>query len=460
VSDDLRLARLREAIQAIKEGRPVPPPGDDPELAQLERELVGLGASVDARVEELRQLVRVIEQINAGVLLEDVLGHIYTSFHPLIPFQRIGFSLIEEGGTRVRAHWARSEAPVIRLEGGYTASLEGSSLKTILETGQPRILNDLEAYLREHPRSEATALIVREGMRSSLTCPLRAMGEPIGFLFFSCTRPHAFLPEHVELIRMVAGQLALIVEKSRLYEKLVALNAQKNLLLGVAAHDLRGPIAVIQGFIDLAREGLAGPVTAKQQEIFSIVRKTCGGMLALINNFLDVSAIEAGRLQLDPREVELAAFVRECHQTTSLLAEAKGIRLALDLEPELGTAVFDPDRITQVIGNLIGNAIKFSHPHTVVTLRARSRDDQVELAVEDQGQGIPGEDLPRLFQTFGPGSVRPTGGERTHGLGLAIVRRMVEAHGGSVHAESRVGVGSTFTVRLPRRALALSGDPG
>ena len=109
----------------------------------------------------------------------------------------------------------------------------------------------------------------------------------------------------------------------------------------------------------------------------------------------------------------------------------------------------DPDRINQVLNNLITNACKYSFPNTVVTLRARATGDEVAIAVQDQGQGIPASELPKMFTEFGKTSVRPTGGEKSIGLGLAIVKRMVEAHGGRIWVESQVGVGSTFTFTLP-----------
>jgi signal transduction histidine kinase len=414
----------------------------------------------DVRYEQLRSLVRVTEKINAGKLPDEVLNHVFDSFADLVPYDRIGFSLIEPDGETARAVWARTRAREIKLAQGYRARLDETSLRRILESRRPRILNDLAAYAREHPGSASTRLIVEEGMRSSLTCPLVAAGQPIGFLFFSSMQPGVYSEEHVALIQEIAGQLALIVEKSRLYERLVELNVQKNALLGIAAHDLRGPIAVIQGFIEVLQEEVAGPITGKQQEVMAVIRRACGSMLTLIDNFLDISAIEAGRLELEPRDVELRGFLEECATTNRMLARAKSIVLELEIAHDVPPVVrFDPGRVNQVLNNLVGNAIKFSHVGKTITLSASVGGDALELAVADQGQGIPPDELPRLFSSFGRGSVRPTAGERSTGLGLAIVKRMVEAHGGSVAAESRVGLGSVFRVRLPLAPAAREPAP-
>ncbi|MFH0794230.1 MAG: ATP-binding protein, partial [bacterium] len=145
-------------------------------------------------------------------------------------------------------------------------------------------------------------------------------------------------------------------------------------------------------------------------------------------------------------------FLREAYETDQLLAQAKSITLKLDLQPNLPKVQMDPNRIGQVVNNLITNAIKFSFPESEITLRARTAEgEQVEISVEDQGQGIPEDEIPKMFREFGRLSVRPTAGESSTGLGLAIVKRMVEAHGGRIWVQSQHGVGSVFTFALPIR---------
>jgi transcriptional regulator with GAF, ATPase, and Fis domain len=235
---DARLVQYREAALAMKEGQfrvRIPQEGDD-DVAALGKALAELGETLEAEFEELRTLSKVTEKINAGLDLDEVLNLVFESFWPLIPYDRIGFSLLEQNATVVRVRWARSDAPDMKIARGYSAPLAGSSLQRILETGQPRILNDLRQYLGEHPASESTRLIVEEGMRSSLTCPLVAMGKPIGFIFFSSMEPQTFKNAHVEIFLQIAGQLSMIVEKARLYEEL---NQLKNKFPEMAEHDPR-----------------------------------------------------------------------------------------------------------------------------------------------------------------------------------------------------------------------------
>ena len=171
------------------------------------------------REQEFARLMRITERINYGVTLEQVLDSLYEEMSQVIPYNRIGCSLIEEQRGTAAARWARSDRPML-LTLGYEAQLEGSTLEQIVETAQPRIINDLEAYLREKPQSESTGLVVREGMRSSLTCPLIVQGKAVGFIFFSSVERGTYSKVHVAFFQQIAGQLATIVEKSRLYGEL------------------------------------------------------------------------------------------------------------------------------------------------------------------------------------------------------------------------------------------------
>jgi len=171
------------------------------------------------REEELATLMRITERINRGLALEEVLDILYQEMRAVIPYDRIGLALIDPQQGTVVARWARSDATVL-LRPGFTARLQGSSLQQIVETGQPRIINDLVAYLEEKPHSRSTMLIVEEGLWSSLTCPLIVQGRPVGFVFFSSTRTDTYRDAHVAFFQQIAGQLATIVEKGRLYDEL------------------------------------------------------------------------------------------------------------------------------------------------------------------------------------------------------------------------------------------------
>ncbi len=215
------LQRYLQAVRTDRSGVAAP-------AQPLSEGLNELSDWLRARFNEFMTLLEISSELNKVMLLDDILARIYTFFQEVIPFDRIGCALIDEKRENVTAYWVKftyNENP--RIDTGYSAPIKGSSLETIINTGKPRILNDLELYLAEHPESESTRRIVAEGIRSSLTCPLIAEGKPVGFLFFSSREKNTYQHLHQEIFLYLAGQVAQIIEKSRLYQKIIDLN--KNL---------------------------------------------------------------------------------------------------------------------------------------------------------------------------------------------------------------------------------------
>ncbi len=240
-------------------------------------------------------------------------------------------------------------------------------------------------------------------------------------------------------------------------ERLKQLDAQKNRLLGMAVHDLRNPLGIVHGFSRLLVDDLDTLSREEIAEMVEIIQHSSKFMRNLIDDLLDLTAIEAGTLRLEvyPQDpVELAernvALIR-------VLAAKKEIEIRLEHDDELPQVVVDAQRFDQVLNNLLSNAIKYSDSGTTITLSVRARDPFVTFAVIDQGQGIAPEFLESMFRPFAKGAVAGTAGEKSTGLGLAIVKRIVEAHDGKLDVVSRPGEGSTFTVLLP--AHRAEGEP-
>ena len=443
--------RFRDAIRALEQNRfdfPVPT-GSDEEQRELAGALEDLKKALETQQDEIRAKERVTERINAGLTLEEVFNEAFEAFREIIPYNRIGLALIESDGDTIRAHWSRSDTPEIHLENGYEASLGGSSLEEIVRTGRPRIINDLRKYLEKKPDSLSTRKIVAEGIRSSLTCPLILDQKPTGFIFFSSMKPGTYRDVHVDTFLEIAGQVSRIVEKSRLYERLEELNDLKNKLLGIAAHDLRNPIGVIRGFTELLLEGDFGSVNDQQSSFLHKIKRNCNNILTMIDDLLDISAIESGKLEINIREVDLGSYLEEYHKFCELMAGRKNMKVLLEIKSDLPLVRFDPDRIRQVLDNLVGNAIKYSYPGSRIIIRVEGSGEEIIVSVIDEGQGIPEDEIPLLLSDFTKGSARPTGGEKSTGLGLAIVRRILESHEGRLEIQRNPDKGSTFRFFLP-----------
>ncbi|MCC6873688.1 MAG: response regulator [Sandaracinaceae bacterium] len=244
--------------------------------------------------------------------------------------------------------------------------------------------------------------------------------------------------------------LAALTEQLRAKtSELEAINQQKDLILGVVAHDLRNPLGVVRGYADFLASGAIGEPSAEQAEILAIVRRTADYMLRLVEDLLDFSRIQSGRMELDRAETDLVELVSEAVRVHQVLAQPKEIAVELARADDVGKLFVDGHKIRQVLDNLLSNALKFSHKGGRVEVLLERNSHCAHVAVRDHGVGMSAQDVGRIFRPFEKGSSRPTGGERSTGLGLAIVRNIVEAHGGRIVVESAPGEGSTFDVELP-----------
>lgn len=438
------------------------PIGSSDQVGQLGLALQALADSLKGRYYRSLKIDRLASDINAGLLLDDILERVYDEFRGFIPYERIGFALVEDDGRTVRAVWNKSVLPKTYLKRGYSDSLENSSLQEIIDTGRPRIINDLEAYLKNKPESKSTSLIVKEGFRSSLTCPLIISGAPVGFIFFSSQETNTYGSEHINTFSRIAGHLSVIVEKGRLTtelmnqkeaieqrnEALSQLDAQKNAFLGMAAHDMRSPLSIIKTVIYYLSDSEEDISEEQHRTLIKEVENQTDHMLNLIDDLLDVTQIESGTLNLHLESVDVKDFLDKIVTRHEQLAAPKGTYIVL--QPfENGTIICDSVRIGQVMDNLISNAVKYSPPGSTVWVSVDCVEEGWRIGVRDEGPGLSGDDRQHLFRYFQKLSARPTGGEKSTGLGLAISRRIVEAHGGQIGVDTELEQGATFWFVLP-----------
>lgn len=247
-----------------------------------------------------------------------------------------------------------------------------------------------------------------------------------------------------EITRLNNELVGIQRELAKKNAELMQLNQEKNRFLGIAAHDLRNPLHAILILSDFLLEE-AGE--GEQQEFLQEIHNSSQFMARLVDELLDVAKIESGRLELDYTACDISEVVEASVKRNRVIAARKEI--ALDFVGEaLPTALVDLAKIEQVLNNLIGNAIKFSVPGSRVEVRVAQAGEKIQIDVQDWGTGIPPEIQAKLFTAFGKGQTG-TAGERSSGLGLVIVKRVIQVHGGDIRVESTLGVGTTFFVTLP-----------
>jgi signal transduction histidine kinase len=446
---DDRIADCIRTAQQLADGDYTPSASDDAalEIAHLTSALIDLGRYLETQYLEAEALSHVTRLSNRGATLDEILEQIFESFFPIIGYERIGVALLSDDGETLTSQWARSTISDLRIGKGYSARMRGSSLEQVLASGRPRVINDLEEYLEAHPESSSTADILDEGILSSLTCPLVTDQGPLGFIFFSASRRIAYDDVHLAFAEQLAHQLALVIERSKLYERLVSLSRVKDRLLGAAAHDLRSPLTVIEGFANVLRGD--PDLTPAHAELVDYMLGEADHMTQILGDLLDVAAIESGAIDLHLERHPIGQFLEDRCRAHRILASPKGQTLEAEIPSELPVVAFDRRRIGQVLDNLLSNAVKYTQPGGHLRLRTRSSARRVTIEVTDNGQGIPAAELPHVFEEFAKTSARPTAGESSTGLGLAIARRIVEAHGGTISVTSTEGEGSSFRFTLP-----------
>jgi two-component system, OmpR family, sensor kinase len=233
--------------------------------------------------------------------------------------------------------------------------------------------------------------------------------------------------------------------------KLEELNEQKNQLIGIAAHDLRNPLGVITGYIQFVI-GTSTNLNDAQIQMLDKSISTAKKMTTMLEELLDMSELDSGKVVLNLKDVDLNDIIKENIELNQVIADAKNIKIHLLSSGPLAVRI-DDSKVEQVISNFLSNAIKYSHPDTNIYVELNGDKKRVYVGVRDEGQGIPEDELKYVFEPFKTTSVKSTGGEKSTGLGLAITKKVIEAHNGSIGVKSKVGQGSEFYFQLPMNQI-------
>lgn len=286
-------------------------------------------------------------------------------------------------------------------------------------------------------------------VRSYLAVPVKSRdGSVLGGLFFGHPDVGVFTNAHERLVTGIASWASVALENARLYEQAREANRAKDEFLAVLSHELRTPLNAISGWAHMLRDG---HVTGKMaQHAITVIERNVRRQAQLVEDLLDVSRIVSGKLRLEISRVDLATVIASAIDAVRPLAAEKTIQIDFGAEPEVGPVNGDPSRVEQIIWNLLTNAVKFTNKGGRIDVNLRCVNGSAEIVVRDNGQGIAPDVLAQIFDRFWQadgGSARKHGGL---GLGLALVRALTEAHGGTVQASSEgLGAGATFSVRLP-----------
>ncbi len=355
-------------------------------------------------------------------------------------------------------HW---EAYVLNTRSGasggtFTKFADAAPGPSFRLDGDDRLVRLDDATTEPRYRAHPPDFGVLEGhvpVRAYIHVPVRAVsGTVVGRLSFGHSRAGAFTEHHEQLIAGIAAWATVALENACLYVEAQDANRVKDEFLAVLSHELRTPLNAVVGYARLLRGGVL--TGEKAERGLETLERNATSLAQIVDDVLDISRIVSGKIRLDVQAVELPLIVHNAVATIQPAADAKGVRLETTVDPRVGPVSGDPNRLQQVVWNLLSNAVKFTPKGGRVQVLLERVESDVGLVVSDTGAGIPPEFLPHVFERFRQaegGIARSTGGL---GLGLAIVRHIVEMHGGTVAATSAgLGKGATFRVRLPLRIL-------
>jgi signal transduction histidine kinase len=348
--------------------------------------------------------------------------------------------------------------PYVGMREQLPAPLEGSA--TALAIRERRVLNYTHVLSDPEVPPVLRTLATGRGFDYSIAmAPMLWEGRGVGSIFVTHSPPSPFSAKDLELLKTFADQAVIAIQNARLFNEiqdksrqLEIANQHKSEFLANMSHELRTPLNAIIGFSEVLIERMFGELNEKQDDYLKDIFSSGKHLLSLINDILDLSKIEAGRMELDVENFDVPAALGNALTLVRERAQRHGIALGLQVAPELGAIRADERKFKQILLNLLTNAVKFTPDGGKVEVRAGLRDGVLEVAVSDTGIGIAQADQAAVFEEFKQVGRHYTNKQEGTGLGLALTRRFVELHGGTLTLESAPGQGSTFTFTLPSQS--------
>jgi len=437
----------------------------------LKEEKIELLHALETKVEEFTILHQIAQTGTEMMALEQVLGN---------ALERVTRLMGVESGAIILANEQKGEVNAVARGGISDRFLEklkrlpsnNSVTSRLILSGMPIVIEDTDKY----PQL-ADSLVREEGLKSIAAVPLRSSGRVTGTLLIACHSLHSFSSAEIHLLNTVGEGLGPALKNAELYEALREKNRQldeqnqelrsrqqkllektreveqasqlKSEFLANMSHELRTPLNVIIGFSELMLDEVPGPTNKKQRQCLEDILNSGRHLLGLIDQVLDLSKIESGRTELKLAEVALPGVIESLKNTMLPILKPRRQKLDISLEEELPPVYADKAKIRQVFFNLLSNSSRFTPDGGRIEIRAVKNGNHCQVSVTDNGTGIKKEDQARIFEPFCQLDNAPGRAEGGTGLGLVVVKQIVERHGGRVWFKSQYGEGSKFSFTLP-----------
>lgn len=409
--------------------------------------------SLRRRLDEVSALYELAQRVSSSQSLDDILRIVVRTMQQVFGCRSVSIGLLDEAGDTV----------VVRASLGIDPRLLPKARFKLGEPVAGRVVSTGSVIYVPDTRAQRDFRVIDPAIRALLCVPLTVQDRAIGALSIDSDQPYAFTPDHERLLTIAGGQIAAAIQTMHLLNEtreraaqlaeananLKELDELRDELIANVSHELRSPLSLVRGYTGLLREEEMGPITPDQAEALTVIDDKTRSISRLIDDILALERIRHDTLDLGP--VDLNELCERACTGAALVYAGRGLHFETQLVPGTYFIDADRDRLNQVLDNLIGNAAKFSPDGETVTLRTSVDPPGTRFAISitDHGIGISADKLERIFERFYQGDRAIKHRYGGAGLGLSIVQRIIEAHGGRVHVESQEGKGSTFTVVLP-----------
>jgi PAS domain S-box-containing protein len=451
-------------VLGVSAGRPIPFEPREVELLQSIGGLIGVAlenarlfGETQARYRELQILqaisVTILDSLDLKLMMERILDQAFE----IGEFDIGVIRLLNPTGDSLETVASRGYRDPQNVQ-SHRQKLEGYTTGA----GSARVLEDKEVHVVDLAQTNGLRTFKSEGVCTIVAVPLRSHEDVLGVIQLGTRAPREFRQSELRILEAIGGQAGIAVQKARLYEEtrrqaqeLEKANKLQADFTAMIAHDLRAPLSNQIAVAEMLQEGIFGVINEDQKKWLKRIENNAGNMVEQISDFLDLSKLESGRIDLTKKIIDLRTLIPSAMENYHVLTRDKGISLSCCVHQDLPEIVADPRRLDQVFSNLLSNAIKFTNEGGTIEVGTRLPNErEVEVYVSDTGVGIPQDEIGSLFQKYRQTTSGKMSEHKGTGLGLVICKMIVEAHGGRIWVDSEEGKGTTFSFSLPISAPA------
>lgn len=385
--------------------------------------------------------------------LEEIIDFLFINIKEIIPCDRIAVSFFEENGKRLTIYYVKADYDDIKLDKGYSAEIDNSSLEKVFADGTPRVINNLQEYLKTHPASDTTKLLVREGINSSLTAPLSVENRPVGLLFISSKVHDIYEESHIRNHMMIVERLGQAVEKALRIEQLSdSINSYLE-MLSFVSHELKSPLDSMITLGNTLADGYFGALDEKHKQYILRMVNKAKYMKEMTTEYLTLSRFENKNVDLYITKTDMVkTILDETIEMIAPLALEKKIEIIRNT-PESLMVECDVTLIKIVTNNLLSNAVKYGDDNGRIDITLTSDEKELTLTIRNTGPGFPEEAKAKLFRKFSRIEKAELMKRKGTGVGLYNSWKIIQLHNGHIRADSEENKWAEFSFRIPLKNI-------